>query len=290
MMDLDPITRIMYWSDGLRAEWEPRISRISSAYAKTELETFMRDSRDIYIYHVRSDNFDQSYEMLRENDLLYYPNHKSALYEGFSHKHITPQPGDPYMLYGAVVKRAKKDIGKQFLEADSSTSCDHEAIGKLLGYPNCCTSFFSKTFGPVVDPIYEAAMNTENKTVEGNTVTLSSHPYCNQMLRYFGLRITPHLTHSMDCKKSIEMGMEWFSVMTSIDRHAARWAAELLSMPLTWDCYKGIAIIDTPIFRGMSNSDFTRERRVVINSGWESKLKVKRPKKSSKSKKVKKAK
>lgn len=268
MMDLDPITLIMYWSDDLRSKWERRLNRISRVYSDTELETFMQDERDIYIYHVRSDDYEGSYKMLRDNDLLYYPNHKSALYDGFSHKHITPQPGDPYMLYGAVVKRSKKEIGEQFLEADTGTSCDHEQIGKFLGYPMCCVDFFNKTFGPVVDPIYEAAMNNNIKTVENGKVTLSCHPYCNQMLRYFGIRITPHLTHSMDCEKSIEMGKSWFSTMSSIDRTAARWALELLSMPMTWDCYKGIAIIDTPIFRGISNSDFTRERRIVENTGW----------------------
>ncbi|GAG95922.1 unnamed protein product, partial [marine sediment metagenome] len=70
------------------------------------------------------------------------------------------------------------------------------------------------------------------------------------------------------CKKTIKWGEEWIEVMRQIDDEATDWLIELLSMPLTWSAYKGIVIIDTPLFRAVANSDTTLVKKVVNNLGW----------------------
>jgi len=232
----------------------------------------------VYVYHVSSDNFDSSYEFLRKNGLVFFPTNKSGKYKGFSHKHRPVKSGDPYTLYGAVVRLGEEKYGEQFAKfskADEETKkADHIGIGKLLGYPTCCTKFFNENWGhPSVDPQYEAAVNTPKTKVVDDVVTVSCHPYCNNMLRYFGLRITPHLVHSMQCKKTIKWGEEWIEIMRQIDDEATDWLIELLSMPLTWSAYKGVVIIDTPLFRAVSNSDTTLVKKVVNNLGWKSTVK-----------------
>ncbi|MHA1288237.1 MAG: hypothetical protein ACTSPB_12610 [Candidatus Thorarchaeota archaeon] len=278
MIEINPTTRIIYWNKELKNLWSERIRKISVAYNTAEFLTFKLGMRRVYVYHVNSERFEDSYELLRDNDLIFYPTNKSGIYQGFSHKHMPVEKGKPFTLYGAVAKRDDKKAGEMFVKYSKSNPVNHKGIGKLLGYPECCLKWFAENWGnPSIDPIYEAALNTKDAEWEvadklhretTHMVTVNAHPFCNNMLRYFGIRITPHLTHSMQCKETIKWGEKWFKVMKKVDKEAAKWVWELLSMPLTWNCYKGIAIIDTPIFRGVTNSDGTLTKRIVENKGW----------------------
>ena len=266
-VDLEPITRIVWWNKELKELWVPRLRKVSELYNNTEIATAIAGMRDVYVYHVASTYFQNSYKFLRDNDFIFYPTNVSGLYQGFSHKHTTVQPDKPYMVYGACVKRGNEEKGEKFIEYTNKG--DHAGIGRLLGYPECCIEFFERVWNKEsIDPMFEAATWTDGAEIKGDTVTVSCHPYCNQMLRYFGARITPHLSHSMDCKDTIKWGEEWFEIMQELDPESSSWLLELLSVPTTWDCYKGIAIIDTPMFRALTNSDGTLKHKKVVNRGW----------------------
>lgn len=269
MSNILPTTRIAWWDEETKNLWEPRIERIQKAYNAAELTTVISDMRRVFVYHVNSTSFDESYEFLRKNNLVYYPTNKSALYNGFSHRHLPTEPGKPYMLYGAAVKNDDLEAGELFSDA-SVGKTDHSVIGELLGYPECCVDFFNKTWGKdSIDPMYEAAIKTVNsEETDDGVVSVNCHPYCNNLLRYFGIRITPHLTCSMQCENTIKWGEEWIDIMSQVDEEAAEWAVEMLSSPLTWSCLKGVAIIDTPWFRGVTNSDNSIDKKIVKNLGW----------------------
>lgn len=269
MTEIKPVTRIAWWSKELKNLWEPRLDRIRETYNAAELATVLADMRRVFVYHVNSNNFEGSYEFLRKNNLVYFPTNKSGVYNGFSHKHQPVEQGKPYMLYGAAVKSDDLEAGEIFSEA-SAGNTNHGDIGDLLGYPRCCIDFFNETWNSEsIDPIYESAINTDDAEInDEDEVTVKCHPHCNNMLRYFGLRITPHLPCSMTCESTIKWGEEWVDIMRQIDNVATDWALELLSMPNTWNCLKGVAIIENPIFRGITNSDMCLTKKFVNNLGW----------------------
>ncbi len=267
-IDIPPVTRKVWWSLEDKTKWEKRLPRVRAVYSAAELVTVVVGMRRVYVYHVNSSKFEESYELLRENGMVFYPINKGGIYQGFSHKHRPVEKGKPYQIYGAAVKIDDLEAGKLFVEYSKSPD-GHKEIGELLGYPVCDTKFFEKVWPDIQDPMWESAVNASGKKKRGDTVTVRCHPYCNQMLRYFGLRITPHLPHSMQCEKTIAWGEQWVNIMRQIDSDATDWLIELLSMPLTWNFYKGIAIIDTPIFRGVTNSNVSIDRRIVVNTGWD---------------------
>jgi len=268
MIKLRPNTRLLFWDEEMEKLWKPRISKISAAYNKVEFETFLRDMRKIYIYHAKSESYRDSYDLMNQYDLVFIPTNESGVYTGFAHGHLKRQPGKPYMVYGAMIKHRNRKLAKEFQIANDSG--DHITQGRMLSYPRCDTNFFMDVWNKVsVDPIYEIAVNTEGSVVTGNTVETQVHPYCNQMLRYVGIRITPHLPCSDLCEETIKLGKKWYSIMKKIDKEAAEWAYELLSMPLVWDCLKGVAIIDTDLFRLVTNSDGTPEKKIVKSTGYQ---------------------
>lgn len=280
---IKPTTRTSFWNRELEELWRPRFSRMSKLYHDTEIATFLTGMRRVYVYHVNSQRFIESYEFLRKNDLVFFPTNETGTYQGFAHGHPPKEKGKPYQVYGAIVRRDDQEAGELFVEYSTSTEekpTNHKGIGEeLLGYPDCGADFFAEHWNqPSVDPMYEAALNTKDVELEVTDVihgpvihkaTVNTHPYCNNMLRCFGFRITPHLTCSMQCEKTIKWGEEWFEIMRQIDEEAADWLLEVLSMPLTWDYNKGAAIVDTPIFRGITNSNTHLTHQVVVNRGWE---------------------
>jgi len=267
---IGPQTRIVYWNKELQALWEPRVKRVRKLYSDAEISTMIIGMRRVYVYHINSERFEESYAFLRKNGLVFFPTNKSAIYSGFSHRHLPMKKDEPFTLYGAAVRADDLEAGELFTEYSIGGKTNHVGIAELLGYPKCCSEFFTETWSRVsIDPMYEAAVKTPSAEVaEDGVITVSTHPYANNLLRYFGLRITPHLTCSLQCEETIKWGEEWIEIMRQIDDEATDWVVELLSMPLIWDCYKGVAIIDTPVFRGITNSDMTLTKKVVKNKGW----------------------
>ena len=268
-IEIDPTTTRLFWNRKLEEEWTPKLARIRKVYSEAEIKTVAKGMRRVYVLHVNSRAFDKSYDFLRENDMVFYPTNKSGVYQGFSHKHMPVKHGEAYTLYGGAVKNDDREAGELFVEYTKATPTNHVEIGRLLGYPECCLEFFDKNWNKSsIDPMYEASLRTKGAKRSGAEATVNTHPYCNNMLRYFGIRMTPHLTCSLQCEDTIKWGEQWFETMLEIDEEAAEWTKELLSMPLTWNCYRGVAIIDTPVFRGVTNSDQAPTKKTVINEGW----------------------
>jgi len=252
---MEPFTRLIWKNSENRKNWINKIHKASQVYHATELATFEMGLRKAISYHIHPENLEKQLEMLAKGGSVFLPIRRSKIYSGFSHRHIDPQPGDPYFVYGVLAKTLED--AELFRKCSAGQKVDHGSIGQLLGYPECCIRFFEKVWGPVIDPIFEA-YGSESHV----------HPYCNQALRYFGLRITPHLCCSSDCKATIEWGRQWFSVMEGLDKEAAGWLRELLSLPFTWNCLNGAAIVDTDLFRGVTNSNVSKKEVIVKNKGW----------------------
>jgi len=269
MVEIEPYTKILWKSKRDREIWSRRIQEASRLYYYCEYRTFEIGLRDVIVYHLHlDDKLEQSILTFNKHDIVFYPIRRSKMYSGFSHRHLSPSKNDPQFIYGCIAYRRNQDKAIKFYEA-SVDKVDHRTIGKLLGYPECCIDFFVDNWSKVsIDPMYEIATNSEGATINDNRVELSVHPFTNQMLRYFGLRITPHLPCSFTCERTIELGKTWFEIMKEKDRTVANWLLDLLSMETEWNCYKGISIVDTPIFKGVTNSDSCLKKKIVTNLGW----------------------
>lgn len=254
-MSIEPFTRLTFYSKSDREKWLPIINGCSELYRLTEFATFKAKMRRCYVLHVNPDSLEYYLSLIGSRDYYYIPMLRSKCYQGFSHRHIPPKEGDKWFVYG-VLSHTKEDA-ELFVEA--SNKGDHKTIGLLLGYPECCIDSFIDRWCSkgIIDPIYEAY---------GDECIV--HPYCNQALRYFGLRITPHLPCSGNCESTIKMGSDWFSIMKQINSVHADYLFNILSMPFTWSCMNGVAIIDTPIFRGVTNSNFDSKLKIVRNKGY----------------------
>lgn len=271
-LDITPFTRIVWKNRKIKELWEPRLSRISRLQNLAEYETVKLGYRKGATIHLTFDNAFDLFSKVTEDNLYFLPIAKSGYYSGFSHCHRPVKPGDPYFIYGVLAR--DREVARRFKEASSSPDRVHLDVGKALGYPSCCTEAFNKRWrAGKIDPMWEAALETidresvvsEPMEDEGtkHTVVCKPSPEANQMLRYFGARITTHLPCSFNCNKTLEVAEDWKETMKEIDPIAYEWLVKLLKKPLVWDAYYGILQVSNELLVGVTTTGFTQDRFII---------------------------
>lgn len=254
---MPPYARIQFVSRPIKEKWEPIISRAVKAYATLERETVVHGLRSCTTTHIQPNYMDDGIRFLGEKGLVFVPMRKVGAYSGFAHAHPPVVDGKPWSYYG-VISRTIEDAMK-FVKA-SDDPIDHDALGKLLGYPDCCREFFNREWkSGYIDPIWQEAQNCTPEVIKDQTDTtirLSANiPHeINSMLRYIGVRVIPHIPCSHDCKHSQKIAADWIALGRELSVDGLEELLELLHMPLEWNCLKGQAIVSTPIFKVATNS------------------------------------
>ena len=131
-----------------------------------------------------------------------------------------------------------------------------------LGYPKCCQEAFESRWPLVPDPIWQWAGGPENGKVVsgGHLVTTRMLPTTNPLLRYLSVRFCPHIPCEALCQETVEFSTKLRSLMGKEFQDPAE---ELLSMPVSWDCYRGIAIVKIAPLRIVIGSTVTAVRYIV---------------------------
>lgn len=262
--ELKPQTRFLWKKKGVQ-ELKPILQPLKRELFRSELQTVAKGQRKCATVTMHSNSVKHNLEEITDLGLVFLPIRESRVVQGFAHKFYPPKEGEPTQIFGAVArdyetarkfKRLRKEGGEE----------NADAMGQLLGYPKCCRSYFEDTFSEEFDPVWSSAIHTEGAKVKRNddevTVFLEEiYPEANPLLRYFGIRIVPHLPCSYTCEKSREFGRDFLKV---IDEDFHDILLDLLSN-VVWDCYKGVAIVDTPYFRGVTDSlPFKTRHKIVI--------------------------
>jgi hypothetical protein len=134
---------------------------------------------------------------------------------------------------------------------------DADEVGRLLGFPECCRSFFEREWGPRIDMTVPMARGAT--AVAGPVET-------NVLLRQLGLRCVPHLPCAFDCARSVELGREMLSVFRKLDADAASWLEEALSWEVLWTALHGACEVTTfgdggnPILKFAASTDYSAKR------------------------------
>ena len=118
----------------------------------------------------------------------------------------------------------------------------------ILGFPECCVKFFNTywTTEGWRNLTYPAIKDKETR----------NHIYNNVLLRHLGVRPVFHLPCSFHCSESAQIGMKVYDLMEHIGfKREAVWSKELVAMPMEWTSLHGVAVLVTPIFKMVYNTD-----------------------------------
>ena len=130
---------------------------------------------------------------------------------------------------------------------------DDEAIGDLLGYPQCCQRFFKKVWCEkgLRDTSWEMVREDQKEGVMANVHRKNDDDWmCNILWRWAGPRAVSHLPCSFACDdtKAVAQSLIDASIGYGYGQEM-KWLQEILQWPVEWSGLHGIGIIKTPIFK-----------------------------------------
>ena len=236
-MEIKDFTRLI-WKKG-KENTSRQLAQASRLFHDCEYQTVLEGQRIATTTHLSLENLPSVMEQLNKDGMVFTPCKQSGFYQGFAHKHKEVKPGEPYFWFGCITRTVVE--GEEWKEAERTS--DHPTMGKMLGYPECCTAYFKDTFPKNYDPVW---LGTDD-VPDGD-------PAINSLLRYFGVRIISHLSCSPYCEQSLNVGQERITIMRKMDSTAADWLLEFLASPMTWNSYHGVVEIDTPNFLGLTHT------------------------------------
>lgn len=259
-----PFFSRMAWREGCQDNAQV-LQRWAEEFNRAELSTVVNKIRDCGIYLVEAEKYQEECFNFNKIGLIFLPIQKVRKATGLIQ---SSSPSEKSYFIQCAVSYSEEKAQKLVECLQSGGAGCTVKIGKLLGYPSCCIDFLSKYSGrkEAMDPIFIAAKMTKGvitsrgkrpdgkgtpRRVKAETVFINALPEINVVLRNFGVKTIPHVPCSFACKKSQEFSKKFLQFMPSKNS-----LLKFLVEPMTWNEYKGVAIIDTEWFRGATQSIF----------------------------------
>lgn len=261
--------RVMWASAEGKALWEPRLQQIGRAWSALELSS-VGQVRGVCRQNVMPSQLPELAAKAAARHLMVVPLAQERRVQGYRSAAEPLRPGDPWD-YQVIVGRAKEV--EVFLEARAAN--DEAEIGALLGYPTCCTDFYKRVWveegwrdttwpmaGATPCPDDPSAYNTPS-----GTRVVTGPVECNILLRWLGVRWSFHLPCSFQCPETAKLGSALRTLLSHDCPEEAGWIDELLSMPVQWSAWHGIAEVVHPLLKISAKTDATGDRLVVKREG-----------------------
>ncbi len=258
---LPDFTRVSWTDDQARAVWEVRFAAISAAWKELEILSVANGLRQCgLVFVASSDLAARSADWLKAG-LTGLPLTLTGLPQGYTA--TPPDPASQLSSYYRVVVGTAPDV-LEFKEAYDKS--DEVTIGRLLGYPVCCSNFFKETWvgGRLIDTTWPMALATAGAIVDANSVTIEAGQASNILWRWIGLRSVPHLPCSFACSETERLGRRIMQVGKEAGCGPEMdWLWEILSWPVEWSALHGIAEIKMPILKIATRTDATAIKYTV---------------------------
>jgi len=252
---LPDFVRLSWVSDLARDVWEQRLKRITKAWFDIEWLTILADIRSCGVTIASPEDFVYRAGEWAKHGLNALPVEIQGLSVSYASTSVRAKPGKPFVFRIVIGTPQSVTDFKHAWDAN-----DHQAIGKLLGYPSCCHDFFSDTWieQGLVDTTWPMAIATDSSSDESQSIEVSGPPEANILWRWMGIRAVPHLPCRFDCRHTMELGNKFVAVGREAGyNNEMDWMLEILSWPVEWSALHGIAEIKTPVLKVSARTDAT---------------------------------
>lgn len=251
-------TRMIWASAAARSRWQSMLGRIRDAWRAMERLSVAHEIRPVAVTYMDPLALCENAQSLASAGLFVLPVRRVAAERGFVHVTEPPACGGAYWKYECVIAR-KLDDARLFLNARRNQ--EHLLAGELLGYPQCCREAFHRAWkAGYTDQVWQAASCAAEEGArvlerQERLIHIEQRPELNPLLRYVGVRLIPHLPHSLACECSCNVARKWKALAEAEGYAEEVSAAEMiLSWPMEWSVLHGIAEVRTPLFKLSASS------------------------------------
>ncbi len=251
---LPDFLRLAWVSEPAREVWSLRFQQIVRAWAELEWLSVAAGIRNCALVRVPKRNYEAFLSKVEARGLKAVP--------------LVPdeepqQSGRPNSSSQIVVGRPSEDLPHY---QEVLNSGNHDQIGALLGYPDCCRKAFLQRCSEdsFWDPTWLTALETHEGPVAAYTVDLEQGPVANMLLRWVGIRAIPHLPCRFSCQSSTLLGTRFLQLGIETGLQAEmEWLEQILSWPAEWSALHGIAEVKTPVLKVCTRTEATANKLVL---------------------------
>ncbi len=201
-------------SPAAEAEWKDRVAAAAKAWEEIEVLSVSEGLRSSALVYLTPE------ELVRAT--------AAALAQGLQ---VVP------MEWGAGSVRAAvcwPEVAKQWPAAWRAK--DSSVIGKLLGFPECCTAFFDEVWNK------QGLRDTTGPMAAGQRL-FGGPDGANILLRRLGVRLVPHLPCSFNCWATEELARLMMHAAKKAGIEDVAEIKRLLALPMTWSAWGGAAVV-----------------------------------------------
>ena len=264
---LPEFTRWVWASDAAKNEWNPRIQAIWNAWREIEWQSVARGVRACAAISIPSQKLPDHAKSYVQHGLMALPlemfGDSGSTYANQAQPYRKGQPFSYRVIVGST------DSVQSFERAWSTSN--HLAVGRLLGYPDCCAVFFRSVWVEqgLRDVTWPMALGTRRQfEVAKDTRLVAGSPWCNALWRWLGVRATFHLPCSFECDASTQVARDLCSLGCELGfQTEMEHLTEILTWPVSWSALHGIAEVKTPLLKLSTSTDATSCRYVVNRVG-----------------------
>ncbi|GEM_PF-705611 len=130
--------------------------------------------------------------------LKFVPLDKGYANKGYRMPVTSPMIGDVFIYLALSPELAQEAKMADYMD-------DHAALGKLLGYPECCVRFFAENAGAVKDDDDYVRLALRHSSVR--------HAELNILPRYFDVTLLSHFPCSFDCSTSLQLATRYLETI-----------------------------------------------------------------------------
>lgn len=247
-------TKLLWHSAEAEKTWKPRLPLINVAAFQAERLSVLEGLRPACQQVMFPNQALEAMAWAMSNGLKTRILGQVGAFSGFSHRY--PE-GDDMVILG---------MGKT-----NEALTEGPDDGTDLGYPDCCRKFWALHFPEISDPVWQWASDSDiqTDTIEYKngqgfspnrfvtaTKKVDSPAETNPTLRYWGIRLAPHIPCGPLCEGSFVRGSQFRALMGE----PGDWARDLLLLPTHWSSYRGVVIVKNRFFRIVAPGDAWAER------------------------------
>jgi 2-polyprenyl-3-methyl-5-hydroxy-6-metoxy-1,4-benzoquinol methylase len=259
---LPDFTRYAWVSDPARAIWEPRINQVTNMLLELEWRAIASGVRRCALRTVHPEQVSSLTTTLSPFNIEIEPLQKIAISKNYSASLQTANEDEPFTYWAVLGRKADIEAFKYAYWEN-----DQDAIGRLLGYPECCTRFFTEVWvnQGCVDTTWQMAHESLNSNlITSHEIEIPQVSNSNILLRWLGVRAVFHLPCRFDCEATQQLADNLADVARNagFDEELA-WLSEMLRWPVEWSALHGIAEIKTPVVKISTRTDATPQKYTV---------------------------
>jgi len=252
--------RLAWTSEHARQIWAPRFRQVIQAWGDVELLSVAHGIREVALVTVPTTKAAEYIGQCHSFGLTWIEVERGA--QAYPDQHRISGPRSTEIIIRAAV--GSKSSSLQCKEAWDAH--DHDEVGRLLGYPQCCRAAFTRrcVVDKWEDPTWLIAAETTSGSVTTFEVAVTTDPATNLLTRCIGIRLVPHLPCNCDCSPTLRMAALFARTARQLGFDSqVQWLREILSWPASWTSLNGIAEIKLPVLKVVTSTDPTSEKLTV---------------------------